>query len=60
MNVKVVGEEGEHGRAANVDGAFKYVTYSCELTLNVKVVREEGEHSGAAIVNGAEKFVNYS
>ncbi len=59
MNAKVVGEEGEHGGDANINGAEKYVTFSWELTLNVKVVGEEGEHGGAANVDGAVKHVTY-
>jgi len=31
LNVKVIGEEGEHGGAANVDGAVKHVTYYLHL-----------------------------
>ncbi len=50
LNVKVVGEEGEHGGAANEDWAVKHIIFSWELTLNVKVVGEEGEHGGAANV----------
>ncbi len=51
MNVKIVGEEGEHGGSANaVAGAVKNVTYSWKLTLNVNVVGEEGEHFRAANV----------
>ncbi len=31
LNVKVVGEEGEHGGAANVDGAVKHVADNLHL-----------------------------